>query len=394
MKWAWKIGRLLGVDVFVHATFVLLLGWIAVTNYVRGGTLAAAAYGLAFTLAIFGTIVLHELGHALAARRFGVHTREITLLPIGGVARLERTPDRPIEELLVSIAGPAVNLAIALVAFVLLRLTGGEVSLHGAGVLASGPFLATFLWINVALAGFNLLPAFPMDGGRALRALLAMRTSYVRATQIAARLGQGFALALGVAGLFSGNPFLVFVAFFVWIGAANESASVEGNAALEGMPIHAAMQTEFRVLAPTDTLGTAVTFLLAGAQADFPVVGARGELAGLLARGDLVRGLKERGLEATVGELMTADVPTAEPSEMLAAALGRLSERGGRSMPVVSGDRVVGLVTLENVAELMMVRSAIRSATERGVRGHDVRDDPRHEATFLAPSGRLHDAHG
>jgi Zn-dependent protease/CBS domain-containing protein len=366
MKWSWKLGRVLGIDIFIHATFILLLLWVAVASYTHGGTFDAAISGVAFMLAVFAAVVLHELGHALVARRFGVGTRDITLLPIGGVARLERTPERPRDELVVALAGPAVSVAIAAALFALVALTGGPFVLDGASLLSSGPFFTRLLWVNVTIAAFNLLPAFPMDGGRALRALLAMRTSYLRATQIAARLGQGIALGLGVFGLFF-NPFLAFVALFVWIGAASESAAVEAKAALEGFPVHAAMITDVRTLSPGDSLGTAVAHFLAGSQLDFPVVGENEQLVGVLARSELIRGLAEHGTGLAVQDVMTSAFETADPSEMLDRALARLPEGGLQSLIVVREGRVLGLVTLEHVAELVMVRGALQTASASGI---------------------------
>jgi len=192
MKWSWKLGEIAGIGIYLHVTFLLLLGWVAVSHYLAGQSIAMMINGVVFLLALFGIVVLHELGHALTARRFGIPTRDITLLPIGGVARLERMPDDPKQELWVALAGPAVNVVLATVLFIVLRLTSGVAPLSQFNVVG-GEFLSKLMWVNVSLALFNMLPAFPMDGGRVLRALLAMRLDYVRATQIAANIGQGMA---------------------------------------------------------------------------------------------------------------------------------------------------------------------------------------------------------
>ncbi len=365
IPWSWRLGRVFGIDVFVHATFVLLLTWIAWGYYARTGELGAVVLGVGFILAVFGVVVLHELGHALTARRFGIRTRDITLLPIGGVARLERMPENPRHELLVALAGPAVNVAIAGALYVGLRATGSTVALDDPSLFGSGPFLTRLLWVNVMLAGFNLLPAFPMDGGRALRALLAMRGDYVAATLTAARLGQAIAVMLGIVGLL-GNPLLVLIAVFVWIGAAAEASAVETKATLEGIPVQAAMITDFRALTELDTLATAAQMLLAGSQIDFPVLDPAGELIGVLTRTDLVRGLTEHGADAAVATLMARHVATAEPDELLSGALTRMRQSEHSLMPslmpVVRGGRVIGIVTLENIAELMMVNGALRTS--------------------------------
>jgi CBS domain-containing protein len=221
--------------------------------------------------------------------------------------------------------------------------------------------LSQLFWVNVSLAVFNLLPAFPMDGGRVLRALLAMRLDYVRATQVAARVGQGMALLFGFAGLF-GNPFLVFIALFVWLGAAQEASMAQMRFALDGIPIERAMITEFHTLQPNDRLAKAVDFVVAGFQEDFPVVeGDR--VVGVLTRHDLLAALGKHGLEARVGDVMQREFVTARPGEMLQTALSRLQERGCHTLPVVEDGRLLGLVTSENLAEVLMIQEALRSAS-------------------------------
>jgi Zn-dependent protease/CBS domain-containing protein len=354
MRWSFRIGSAFGIGIFVHATFLLLLAWIAAAAYLRQGG-SAALVGLVFVLAVFGSVVLHELGHALTARHFGIGTRDITLLPIGGVARLEKMPEQPRHELLVALAGPMVNVAIAVGLAVVLRATGQSIVPTELG--QGAPFLVRLLWVNVALALFNLVPAFPMDGGRVVRALLAMRLRYVRATRIAAGLGQAIAVLLGLVGLL-GNPLLILVAVFVWIGAGAEASAVESRAALEGLPTRMAMQTEFRTLAPDDRLDEAARRLLGGAQVDFPVV-FDGRLIGLLRREDLVAGLASLGPGALVSAAMSDARVHARPAEPLEEAVRRMQEAGAASLLVVERGRVVGIVTHENVGELIMVRDAL-----------------------------------
>lgn len=356
MKWSWKIAKIAGIDVYVHATFLILLGWTALAGYLHTRAAAAALAGVAFTLTIFAVVVLHELGHALTARRFGIKTIDITLLPIGGLARLERMPEKPRHELLVALAGPAVNVVLAALLFGALVATGQKVALI-AGLENNSPFLLRLFWVNVMLAGFNLLPAFPMDGGRALRALLAMRTSYVRATLTAAWLGQALALGMGLLGLFF-NPFLLFIALFVWIGAAAESSSVVTRALLSGLPVRAAMLTRFTTLEPTDTISTAVKQLLAGSDIDFPIV-QNGRLVGVLTRNDLLRELHDSGPAVQVGAVMRSGVDTVDPSEPLDQAVARLDASECRVLPVVRNGELLGLLTPENVTELLMVENAI-----------------------------------
>lgn len=355
-SWSWRIGRIAGIEIYVHGTFLLFLAWVAAANWLRGQGLAGAIAGTGFVLAVFGCVVLHELGHALMARRFGIRTRNIMLLPIGGVARLERMPEAPRQELLVALAGPAVNLAIAAMLAAVITAREQLASLAAIDV-THGSMLDRLLVINVFLAGFNLLPAFPMDGGRVLRALLAHRMAYKRATQIAAATGQAISLLLGVVGLFA-NPMLVFVALFVWIGAAQEAGAVELREALHGVPVRRAMLTEFVVLQPYDTLGYAAEQILAGSQQDFPVLDGD-RVVGVLTREGLIAGLARLGAQGSVADAMARSFESADDREALETAFERMQSSGSRAMPVLHGERLVGLLTTENVAELLMIRDAL-----------------------------------
>jgi len=220
MKWRWQLGTVKGIGIYIHATVLLLLGWFFISDISRGYGVEQALGEIVFIGAILATVILHELGHALTAQKFGIGTRDITLWPIGGIARLERMPSHPFQELLISIAGPAVNIVIAIVLGLFIGL--GNIVSSLSGEMAMGSTIISRLMIaNIVLAVFNLLPAFPMDGGRVLRSFLAMRIDYVKATSIAATLGKGMAVLFGLAGLF-GNPFLILIAFFVWNAANSE----------------------------------------------------------------------------------------------------------------------------------------------------------------------------
>lgn len=357
MPWSWKFGRIAGIDVYVHATFFMLLAWIALSYWRESQSFAAVVEGVGFILALFACVVLHEFGHALTARRYGIRTRDITLLPIGGLARLERMPDVPIQELWVALAGPAVNAVIAVVLFAGLHASGAWQSITRVGV-ATGAFAERVMLANVVLAVFNLLPAFPMDGGRALRALLATRMEYMRATQRAAAIGQGMAVLFGFMGL-QGNPMLIFIALFVWIGAGQEASMVQMKSVLSGIPLRRAMLTRFRALTPTSTLGDAVDLLLTGSQQDFPVV-ADGRVEGMLTRSDLVKALTRSGRDASVRDVMTRECPAADASEMLETVLGRLQGRDCHTIPVLERGVLIGLVTMDNVGEFLTIQAAER----------------------------------
>jgi Zn-dependent protease len=359
MKWSWKFMRIAGIDVYMHATFLILLGWVGVSHYIQRFSIADAWSGIIFIVALFGIVILHELGHALMARRFGIRTRDITLLPIGGIARLERMPEDPKQELLVALAGPAVNVVLAAVFFVFVPATTLMTLMNVRPV--GGRFLSNMLWVNLTLAVFNLIPAFPMDGGRVLRSLLAMRMDYLRATQIAAATGQGLALMFGFVGLFT-NPFLVFIALFVWMGAAGEASMVQIKSALGGIPIRHVMITNFRTLAPQDPLANAVEHVLAGFQEDFPVV-EDGHLVGILMRTDLMKALAQRGQDTPIAEVMQRQFQIADPAEMAETVFARLQACNCHSLPVTQGGQLVGIVTAGNVGEFLMIQTALR---ERG----------------------------
>ena len=367
MRWSWRVGRLAGIDVHIHATFWLLLVWVGLVQYRAGGSVAAALPAVVFILAVFGIVVLHELGHALTARRYGIATRDITLLPIGGVARLERMPREPRQELLIALAGPAVNVVLAAVLFLLLAATGGMPSVADAASLDAGFFgralPARLIGINLWLAAFNLIPAFPMDGGRVLRAALAMRTgNYARATEQAARIGRAFALLFGIVGLFVvGNPFLVFIALFVWLGAAGEAAAVQTSSALAGVPVGQVMITDVRTLSPDDPLERAVRLVLDGFQQDFPVV-VDDQVVGVLTRAALLRALAEHGARTPVAAAMQRDFRAAAPEEPVEEVLTRLETCGCHAMPVLRGRQLLGVLTTENVGEFIMVQTALRGA--------------------------------
>jgi len=355
MGWSVPIVRIAAIQVRIHITFLLLIAWLAFGYYSQGATPAAAA-GVLLVLLLFVCVVLHEFGHALAAKAFGINTPDITLLPIGGVARLERMPEEPSQELIIAAAGPAVTAVIALGLFVAI---GSRGDIDPRSALQSGDLLVNLLAINVWLLLFNLLPAFPMDGGRVLRALLATRLSYARATQIAATVGQGFAFVFGFIGLLW-NPLLIFIALFVYIGASQEAALAQMKDVSRRFPVSSAMIREFRTLAADAKLDEAVDALLATSQHDFPVLDATGNVAGLLTRHDLIAALRKNDPALRVGDVMRRDIPTVTTGTRFEDAFRIMQECNCPAVPVLDRmKRLVGLLTPENVTELMMVHSAM-----------------------------------
>jgi Zn-dependent protease len=368
MRWSIKIARIAGIDVYMHLTFLLLLGWIGYEYYRPRQSVEDAVWGIVFILTIFATVVLHELGHALAARRYGIETRDITLLPIGGVARLERMPRDPWQELVVAVAGPLVNVVIAAGLAVGILATGGSLlpeAVNPENSLFVGTFAQRLLMVNVFLVVFNAIPAFPMDGGRVLRAFLAMNMDYAQATQIAAVIGQGIAFLFAMAGLFTPNPLLLFIALFVWMGAAGEASVAQLQAAIEGIPVRRAMIEDFVSVRADAELREVANHVLRGFQPDYPVVDDGGRVVGVLPQGALLTGLSTDGPSAPVGQYMRTDFKTAAPGEMLDRALARLQEGECPVLPVLDGERLVGLLTAENIGELVMIREAIKARRDR-----------------------------
>ena len=366
MGWAWRVASIAGIPIYVHGTFVVLIVFLLVSGLSEGRGVAAAVSGVVFILAIFATIVLHELGHALTAEHYGIQTRDITLLPIGGVARLERMPDVPRQELWVALAGPAVNLVIAVVFWALFVAGTGAFPVLTLDPAATG-FVGRFTAVNIALAIFNMVPAFPMDGGRALRALLAERIDYVRATEVAASIGQGLALVFGLVGLLV-NPWLIFIALFVWMGASAEATAVGLRGALAGVPVSRAMMTNFRTVRADSPLRDAVSLVLMGAQRDFPVVSeSRDQIVGILSRDQLLAGLSERGPSGVVRDAMTTEFETADAREMLTGAFSRLQSSTCPVLPVMQDGRLVGLLTSDNVGEFVMIRGALKPGRKLGI---------------------------
>jgi Zn-dependent protease/CBS domain-containing protein len=354
VRWSFRLATIAGTEIRIHLTFLLLVGWYAFVAWQGGGWPAAQA-SVIFLLLVFVCILAHEFGHVAMARQFGIRTPDILLSPIGGLARLERMPEEPRQELLVALAGPAVTLALVIGLWTWLRLAGfaGDLTTFDP---ARERLLPALFRLNVVLLLFNLIPAFPMDGGRVLRALLARRKGLVGGTRIAARIGQAFAMGFGVLGLFTA-PLLVIVAAFIYLAAEAEARAVEAREAGQGMTAGRMMATDLRMLRVYATLDEAARLLLAGEQREFPIVDNDGRLEGLLTRDDLVRGLATAGPGATVGQVMSRQFEPLDPGVPFDAVVERLRASGLPALPVVDAGRLVlGLVTADNITDLLLVR--------------------------------------
>lgn len=358
MGWSLNVGRIAGTKVRIHLTFLIFVLWIWAASYVSEGA-SAAWNGLLFILALFACVLAHEFGHILTARSFGIATPDVTLLPIGGVARLDHIPENPRQELLIAIAGPAVNIVIA---FVLLLVFGTDVGSEHL-VAIDDPKLSLvdrLIMVNFFIAIFNMVPAFPMDGGRVLRALLSFRLGYVPATRVAAQIGQGFAFALGFIGLFY-NPMLILIALFVYVAAGSEAQITSLRAISQGVPVTTAMMTKFASLAPETRVDEAIDLVLKTNQTDFPVI-EDGRISGLLSRTDIIRALKELGPDASVGNAMTKAIPTIDRRRPVDDAIRMLEDRSAPAVGVVGNDgQLIGLITFETLAEMMLISDAVPS---------------------------------
>jgi len=357
MQWSFPIAKVAGSEIRIHLTFFLLLLWIGIAHFQQGGG-AAATEGVLFIVAVFACVVLHELGHAIAARRYGIKTPRITLLPIGGVAELEKMPEKPMEEVVVAIAGPLVNVAIAAVLILFLGAHPDMATVSNIEDPQPG-FLARLAVVNIILVVFNMIPAFPMDGGRVLRALLATKYSRVRATEIAATVGQVTSFVFGFLGLLSGNVLLIFVAIFVYIAATSEAQATSLQAIASKVSVRKGMITHYDALGPASTLGDAAEALLRTTQHEFPVVDGGGNLRGVLTRASMVAALQERGRDMPVHEVMTHPIPVVLETAMLDAAFKILQATHSPAVGVTDREgKLVGYVTAENIGELMLVSEA------------------------------------
>lgn len=357
MKWSWKIATIYGISIRLHWTMIVFLAWIGVANLADKG-LSAALTSVGVIGLVFMFIVLHELGHALTARHYGIRTRDITLLPIGGLARLQKMPEEPSQELAIALAGPAVNLVFVIVLGATIWL------LHGWRALftmpsADAPLLNFSLMVNAIMGLFNMLPAFPMDGGRVLRAILATRMGYTQATDIAASVGQVFAILLGILGVFT-NGMLVFIALFVYLGAQQAAIVAQTHSVLNGVAVHEAMRTHFAMLQRDAPFSAATDEFIAGNQHDFPVVDRDQRLCGMVYRNDLLKALHQESRPETIEQVMQQNCQAVSADATLEQVFQTMNEIDCSVLPVIQRDQVVGLISLENIGEWMMIHATGR----------------------------------
>jgi Zn-dependent protease/CBS domain-containing protein len=361
---SYRIARLFGIGVYVHWTFGILLAWIVYQHVQQGDRPLEVAWGVGFVLALFGCVVLHEFGHALTARRYGVNTRDITILPIGGLARLERMPEAPMQEFWVAVAGPAVNLVIAGLLFGVLYLNG-QVKLRLDVDLIKGDFLLNLVAVNVLLVLFNLLPAFPMDGGRVLRSLLSLAIDRMWATKIAVWIGQAMAGLFAAWGIYSGHWILVVIALFVVLAGQAEVRGAQMRLVFQNARVRDAMASSYRTLTRRDALRTAADVMNSGRQSDFPVSDGQ-EIVGLLLQRDIVRALEsDVPLDSPVESLITDACPSVDQDEPLErVAMHMLANRLSAVLATDRENEVVGLLSTHQVSQWAKAHSAGAHSSE------------------------------
>jgi stage IV sporulation protein FB len=365
MSWSVNIGSIAGTAIRIHVTFILLLAFFFLAG-LASGTVLDAVKTVVFVVLLFTCVLAHEFGHIFTARAFGVETPDVTLLPIGGVARLARIPEKPGQELLIAIAGPLVNVAIAAVLLAVAPIHM-DTALFAAMQNPKASMIDQLAAANLFLATFNMIPAFPMDGGRVLRALLAIKLGHVRATEIAASIGQWTAFALGFIGLMSGNYMLIFIALFVYLAAGAEAQVVSLRAMSRDVPVTAAMVTQFATLTGSEHIDAAVQTLLQTSQTDFPVVDDNHRLIGIVGRAEIIKALRQLGPTAPVSDVMVKDIPTVERNHKLEEAFRLLQENAVPAVGVVDyAGRLIGLVTTATIGEMLMVQQSLPEGAKLG----------------------------
>lgn len=347
---------------YIHWTFSLLLIWVIANHLNDGGDTALITYKVLFLFAVFGCVLLHELGHALSALRYGIHTHDITLLPIGGVARLERIPEKPLQELIVAAAGPAVNVFIALIIALILLITGGFPADFDPALIQDKDLLLNLLIVNISLVIFNLIPAFPMDGGRMLRALMSLRIRRDKATAYAALLGQLLAIGFMVLGFFY-NPVLLFIGVFIFMGARQESAYVKRTEQFKRVRVEEIMDTSFPTLQETESIKAAIDKLIHSGRSDFLVLDEQGEMKGILTRDNLLQGIAHKGIDSSVASLITY-LPGTVNSKDTAVEVYRIMMKTNTGLLAVKEDKQVrGLISAAAIREYFLTKYAVELNT-------------------------------
>lgn len=352
-KWSLYIGSYSGIKVFIHWTFWIIIGWIFMMHFEMGHGWAEGLAGALFILTLFACVVLHEFGHALTAKKYGIPTRDITLYPIGGVASLNRMPEKPAQELAVAVAGPAVNVVIAGILYIFLFSTDQLLPISEIDHMSGDNFWFNIMAANVILAVFNLIPAFPMDGGRVLRAVLAFNMDKLKATTIAARVGQLLAIVFVFLGFFS-NFWLVFIGLFIFLGAGAEAVQESTKSALIGYTASDVLIQKYTRLSPMETLEKAVQLLQNTQDQGFVVV-ENDQAIGVLTRKELIKGLSTYGNSSRVSDIMRNDFAIVTPNTPLQQVYEKLVSNNSQLAAVLDNGQLTGIVTVKGINEMIMV---------------------------------------
>lgn len=358
LKWSLPLGQIAGIKIYIHWTFLILIGWIFLSQIQKGQNWQQASVAVLFILTLFLCVILHEFGHALTAKIYKIQTKSITLLPIGGLAQMESLPEKPLQELWVALAGPLVNVVIAIGLYVYLFTTNNIPDLNEIAKLDNTYFLFNLFVANVVLAVFNLIPAFPMDGGRVLRALLSFRFNRARATKIAATLGQILAIGFVFLGIFS-NFWLIFIGIFIYLGAGGEAAFEATKMALSGFKVKDALMTRFVSLSVSDTIGKAGKLLLEGQEREF-LIQQNNEIIGVVGQADIIRGIKKFGQNSPVTNILRKDFLLLNPEMELQDIYLKMMTNGELISPVFDKGELVGVLDRENISELILIREALK----------------------------------
>lgn len=356
MKWSLYLGKVSGIKIFIHWTFLILLFWIIQVQLFEKHGLNEILLNIALLAAVFTCIVLHELGHALTAKRYNIRTRDIILLPIGGLARMESLPEKPKQELLIAVMGPVVNLVIGAILFIILySLNEFPASIEQGQT----NFLFQLFEINIVLAVFNFIPAFPMDGGRVLRALLSLKYSRLKATRIAVYAGQFIAILFVFLG-FSYSPMLIFIGLFIFLGAQAEAHAEEIHATLKGVRVADVLMHRYSVLKPDESLSNAVHLLLDSQEHSF-IVQENNKIKGTLSRKDIIEGISKYGSNIPVEKVMQSEVFTIKANDLLDDVMQKFSKNREAIVPVLDGEQLMGVLDLENITEFIQIQGALHA---------------------------------
>jgi len=360
MKYSLSLGRPFGIKIAVHWTFLLLILWVVAVNIRQGADTAQVIISILFILALFVCVTLHELGHSLTARRYGIETRNITLLPIGGMANIDDMPEKPKQEIVVTASGLIVNVIIALLLWVIISIIPGYTFDTNLEAITGQNFLILLMYVNLFIAAFNLIPAFPMDGGRILRAVLSFRFDRIKATRYAMIAGQGFGVIFALVGLFI-NPFLFVIGIFVVIGARLEYTQVRYRSLLVDYKAQDILMEEYSTLQQDELLKNAVDLLLKSAQTGF-LVKEDDEIVGILSKNDIINGLSKHGQEVPVREVMTTGFKHVDAATPLRDIFKTMQREKLDILPVFDGQKLIGVIDQDNIQEFIMVQSALREA--------------------------------